>query len=157
MFFGEIMKKTGVEIETLRSLFEQEHETDYSRKIALLKGASRVRFRNEGHTIIASSQLSSFESNLCNKLLMLGADVAFVGSVQGDGLRISGRARHALTEKGLHLGTLLESIGKEVGGAGGGHAGAAGLTTEAGDVEAVLRMICQKVHAYGDIQIGRSS
>ena len=29
--------------------------------------------------------------------------------------------------------------------------------TASGDVEAVLRMICEKVHAYGDIQIGGSS
>ena len=44
---------------------------------------------------------------------------------------------------GFHAGSLMEEVGKELEGAGGGHDGAAGLSG-VGDVEAVLNICLEK-------------
>lgn len=141
--FAEIMEVTGIGMEEVLSVFEEEHETDYSRRISKLKGAQRLRYQSLKGYIVAVSQVSSFESDVCNTLLSLGADVAFVGSQRDDRLRISARATQAIIKEGLHLGNLMADIGKENGCDGGGHDGAAGLTG-IGDVEAVLNICMER-------------
>ncbi len=142
--FGEIMEVSGIGMEEVLSVFEEEHETDYSKKISKLKGAQRLRYLSLGGYIVAVSQVSTFESDVCNALLSIGADVAFVGSQRDDKLRISARATQAIIKEGLHLGNLMADIGKEIGCDGGGHDGAAGLTG-VGDVEAVLNICTERI------------
>ncbi|UCG70149.1 MAG: DHH family phosphoesterase [Thermoplasmata archaeon] len=137
--FAEIMEACGVGMDDVFSLFEEEHETDYSKKISKLKGAQRLRYQSQKRTIVAVSQVSTFESGVCNALLNLGADVAFVGSQRENEFRISARTTSAMIKNGLHLGNLMADIGKEMGCNGGGHDGAAGLTGQ-GDVEAMLNI-----------------
>lgn len=144
--FGEIMNISGVDMEEVLSVFEEEHETDYSKKISRLKGAQRLRFERVGGHIIAVSQIGSFEASVCNALIFLGADVAFVGSQREEEFRISARAIQTALSQGLHLGNLLADMGKENGCEGGGHNGAAGLTGT-GDVEAMLNICMQRVKA----------
>ena len=141
--FAEIMEVTSISIDEVLSVFEEEHETDYSRRISKLKGAQRLRYQSLGGYIVAVSRVSTFESDVCNALLSLGADVAFVGSQRDDRLRISARATQAIIKEGLHLGNLMADIGKENGCDGGGHDGAAGLTG-VGDVEAMLNICTER-------------
>jgi len=140
--FGEIMEVSGNDMTDVLSLFEEEHETDYSRRISRLKGGQRLKYENQSGFIVAVSQIGSFESDVCGALLSLGADVAFVGSQRDDEFRISAKAAQAILKKNLHLGNLMDEIGKENDCQGGGHDGAAGLSG-LGDVEAMLN-ICLK-------------
>ncbi|NLI74273.1 MAG: exopolyphosphatase [Euryarchaeota archaeon] len=114
-------------------------ESDVSERVSQLKGAQRLRFDRIGDKIAAMSQGSAHESSVCRAIILAGADVAFVGSQRDGEFRISARGKQDLVRKGLHLGRLLDQIGEEIDGRGGGHAGAAGLAG-AGDVEAVLNM-----------------
>lgn len=141
--FGEIMEAARVGMEEVLSVFEDEHETDYSKKISRLKGAQRLRYETEEGYIVAVSQVGSFESGVCSALLSLGVDVAFVGSQRDDEFRISARATQAVVKNGLHLGNLLADIGKENVCDGGGHDGAAGLSG-VGDVEAMLNICMER-------------
>lgn len=141
--FAEIMEKSGLNMDDVLSVFGEEHETDYSRKISRLKGAQRLIYSTiKGH-IIAASQISAFESSVCNALISLGADVAFVGSQSQDEFRISARTTQEMVKNGLHLGNLMSDIGKENGCDGGGHDGAAGLSG-IGDVEAMLNICIER-------------
>ncbi|GAI32052.1 unnamed protein product, partial [marine sediment metagenome] len=57
------------------------------------------------------------------------------GSEEKGRIRLSGRARQEILKTlGLHLGELMEELGKQFGGSGGGHAGAASMNGE-GELE----------------------
>ncbi len=144
--FAEIMELSGVEMEEVLSIFEEEHETDYSRKISRLKGAQRLRYEIINRHIITVTQASTFEASVCNALIFLGSDVGFVGSQREEEFRISARANQATISEGLHLGNLMADIGKENGCDGGGHDGAAGLSG-IGDVEAMLNICADRTKA----------
>ncbi len=101
---------------------------DYSKRVAMLKAASRVELRRIHKRLVVFSELGSFEGDAAGMLVRIGADAAFVGSEEKGEVRISGRARQEtlkLTE--LHLGELMEEMGKQFEGSGGGHAGAASM------------------------------
>ncbi|UCE72948.1 MAG: DHH family phosphoesterase [Methanomassiliicoccales archaeon] len=140
--FAQIMEESGVDMDEVLSIFAEEHETDYSRRISRLKGAQRLRYQSTGGFIVALSQVGSFESSVCGAILSLGADCAFVGSQRDDVFRISGRATQTLVKNGFTLGNLMTDIANENGCEGGGHDGAAGING-VGDVEAMLN-ICMK-------------
>jgi nanoRNase/pAp phosphatase (c-di-AMP/oligoRNAs hydrolase) len=141
--FAEIMEKSGLDMDDVLSVFAEEHETDYSRKISRLKGAQRLKYITVKGHIIAVSQAGAFESSVCNALINLGADVAFVGSQNKDEFRISARTTQEMIKSGLHLGDMMADIGKENGCDGGGHDGAAGLFG-VGDVEAMLNICIER-------------
>ncbi len=140
--FSNIMDEANISMEDVLSIFSDEHETDYSRRISRLKGAQRLKFETFKGFIIATSYIGSFEASVCGAILNLGADCAFVGSQREDEFRISGRANQSIIRSGLHLGDLFNEISRENGCEGGGHDGAAGLSG-IGDVEAMLN-ICLK-------------
>jgi nanoRNase/pAp phosphatase (c-di-AMP/oligoRNAs hydrolase) len=137
--FSDIMEEGNIGMDEILTIFSEDHETDYSKRISRLKGAQRLKYESIGRFIIATSFVGSFESSVCGSLLNIGADCAFVGSQRGEEFRISGRANQALVSLGLHLGNLFSEIGAENGCEGGGHDGAAGLSGT-GDVEAFLNI-----------------
>ena len=110
---------------------------DLSEKISQLKGAQRLKYHRVDQFIIATSFGSAFEASVSKSLIQMGADIAFVGSQRGDQFRISARASPRVVEIGIHLGKLLEGIGKETSNGGGGHPAAAGLSGK-GDVKHML-------------------
>ncbi|RLE51333.1 MAG: DHH family phosphoesterase, partial [Candidatus Methanomethylicota archaeon] len=118
---------------------------DISERIARLKAAQRVKIYRVGDWVIATSHVGSFEASAARALIDLGADVAFVAGGDDSSLRISARARgNFYSETGIHLGKdLMEIIGKMIGGAGGGHATAAGANG-VGNPEEALE-ICVKL------------
>jgi bifunctional oligoribonuclease and PAP phosphatase NrnA len=133
-YFSLIMQEAGVQMDEVYDLTDL--ETDVSERIAVMKGAQRLRFERVGQNIVAVSLGSSFESSVCKGLLSIGADISFVVSQRDESFRLSARARQEMVRAGLHLGKMLEDIGKEMTAEGGGHPGAAGLTG-VGDAEAI--------------------
>ena len=141
----DLLDESGLQLEEVLMLIEDE-VPDKSRKIAFLKGAQRVRFEQAGEYTVAVSHVSSFEGALCKAMMVLGADVAFVGAQAKKEFRVSGRASQALVRKGFHVGKLMEETGRDMGGQGGGHAGAAGMSG-AGEMEAALNILTEKALA----------
>ncbi len=136
---GTIVEKSGVSIGEVRDILEEQKQDDMSRRIARLKAAQRMRYITVGKWIIASSEVSVFESLAARSILSAGADVAFVGSQRKEKFRVSSRVRRELLEKGFHVGIILEEVSRIIGGEGGGHDGAAGLNG-IGDVEHALNV-----------------
>lgn len=135
--FAELMSTHSLQMDEVVSLVDL--ETDVSEKISQLRGAQRLRYWKVGDHMVAISQGSAFEASVCKAIIMLGADIVFVGSQRGDNFRVSARATQAMVRKGVHLGKLLGSVGSETSNGGGGHPGAAGITG-VGDVEAILNI-----------------
>jgi len=108
---------------------------DPSKRVAMLKAAQRVELRRIHGRLVVLSELGSFEGDAASMLVRIGADVAIVGSEEKGRIRLSGRARQEILKTlGLHLGELMEELGKQFGGSGGGHAGAASMNGE-GELE----------------------
>jgi nanoRNase/pAp phosphatase (c-di-AMP/oligoRNAs hydrolase) len=139
---AEILDRSGLPLEDVLALMEDDIP-DMSRKVAFLKGAQRLRFEPAGEYIVAASHVSAFEGALSKTLLALGADVVFVGAQAKHEFRVSGRATQALVRRGFHVGKLMEEAGREMGGQGGGHAGAAGMSGE-GEMEAAVNILVEK-------------
>lgn len=139
--FSDVLLAAGVEIDEVFDLTDI--ESDVSERIAVLRGGQRLRFDRVGQNIVAISLGSSFESSVCKGMLQLGADISFVASQRDEMFRLSARARPEMVRAGLHLGKLLEDVGKETTGEGGGHPGAAGLTG-VGDAEAMANICMSK-------------
>jgi phosphoesterase RecJ-like protein len=135
--FAEVMESCHIDIDEAYDLVDLDQ--DISERISQLKGAQRARFERVGEYLVAISLGSAFESSVCKSLLAIGADVAFVGSQRNEQFRVSARARQEVVRRGMHLGKMLEDIGTETSGDGGGHGGAAGLMG-VGDVEAILNI-----------------
>jgi nanoRNase/pAp phosphatase (c-di-AMP/oligoRNAs hydrolase) len=103
-----------------------------SERIARLKAAGRNQLLLVGNWIIATSELGSYQSSAARALLGLGAHLALVGGEAKEKVRVNMRSTEDFYNKtGVHLGRdLAIPIGKEFGGAGGGHPTAAGLATK---------------------------
>jgi nanoRNase/pAp phosphatase (c-di-AMP/oligoRNAs hydrolase) len=123
---------------------------DYSEKIARLKGAQRAEIFSENGYIISVSKVSSFEGSVAKSFLNLGADVSFVAATKKGEIRISGRAKNHLIEKGFHLGRdILPKVAKLINGDAGGHAGAAGATgTEEGKADKAIDLCVKETQKF---------
>jgi len=141
----DMLDESGLQLEEVLTLIEDE-VPDKSRKLAFLKGAQRLRFEQAGEYTVAVSHVSAFEGALCKAMMVLGADVSFVGAQAKQEFRVSGRAAQALVRKGFHVGKLMEETGRDMGGQGGGHAGAAGMSG-VGEMEAALNILVEKALA----------
>ncbi len=102
---------------------------NHSKRVAMLKAAGRAELRRVHGHLVVFSELGSFEGDAAGMLVRIGADVAFVGSEEKGKVRVSGRARQEILKlRELHLGELMEAVGKQFKGSGGGHAGAASMS-----------------------------
>lgn len=112
-----------------------------SERVARLKAAGRSQIVMLGHWIVATSELGSYQSSAARALLGLGAHVALVAGDTKERVRVNMRATEDFYGKtGVHLARDLSiPIGKRLGGVGGGHPTAAGLSVP-GQVEDVLKM-----------------
>jgi nanoRNase/pAp phosphatase (c-di-AMP/oligoRNAs hydrolase) len=100
---------------------------DISRKIAVLKAASRAKIDRQKDWLIATTKINSFEGSAAMALVNLGADVAFAAGKHSDLSRISARAGREATSKGLNLAQILSEVAQAHNGDGGGHRAAAAL------------------------------
>lgn len=114
---------------------------DFSRRVAMLKAAERSELQRINGRLVVFSDLGSFEGDAAGMLVRIGADLAFVGSEEKGEFRVSGRASpEFLKATGLHLGEMMEELGKQFNGSGGGHAGAASASGK-GSFEEVKKQI----------------
>lgn len=96
--FAEILKEHDINMHDALQMIEG--EMDLSEKISQLKGAQRLRFTRADKFIIATSSGSAFEASVSKSLVMLGADISFVGSQRGEHFRISARASRGCRRHG---------------------------------------------------------
>jgi nanoRNase/pAp phosphatase (c-di-AMP/oligoRNAs hydrolase) len=141
--FARLMELGNLSMADILKLLENKENADKSQRIAHLKGAQRLKFREEFGYIIVTSLLSSYEASMCKQILLLGADAAFVGAQRDFEVRISGRVSGELVNRGIHLGRFFQKLGLEVSCEGGGHAGAGGLNGS-GDAEMILNLCVEK-------------
>ncbi len=145
---ADTLRATAELLEVSSTTLEEIHNSlnspvgNLSKRIAKIRAAQRIRMEEFLGVILAVSEVNAFEGDAARSMLMLGADVAWVGSTRKDEYRISARASSKLVKMGFHMGNFLEDVGKEVNGIGGGHPGAAGLSGT-GDAEAVLH-VCKE-------------
>ena len=110
-----------------------------SERVARLRAAERSSVTMLGNWIVVTSQLGSYQSSAARAFLTLGAHVAFVAGEVKERIRVNMRATEDFYEKtGAHLARdVAIPLGKLLGGVGGGHPTAAGLTA-LGAVDDVL-------------------
>jgi len=143
--FKRVSKLLKDDIDYQGVLLSMEKGYNYSERIALIKGAQRVKLIKENNWLIGVSHVGSFESHVASNLLKLGFDVAVVYSDKSGEYRISTRAKKDVCVKtGLHLGRILEKVSSELEASGGGHDGAASLTIK-NEYEKALDRILQEI------------
>jgi nanoRNase/pAp phosphatase (c-di-AMP/oligoRNAs hydrolase) len=118
--------------------------TEPSRKIAHLKSASRLEMAKLGEWIIALSYVGSFEASAARALVKIGADVAFVASIEKGEARVSVRATNTFVKKtGINFAKeYAPRLVKMLGGSGGGHVAAISVNGKFEGTEAELLELC---------------
>ena len=102
----------------------------------------------EGDYLIGITNVSSYGASVAKKLINLGFDVAIVISKEEKHNRVNIRAQKLVCiNTGLHLGKILEEISNEYKGNGGGHDGAATLTSTI-ESETIITLIIEKIKLY---------
>ena len=96
-------------------------------RAAVLEGLRQSTWKLEGEWLLASAAVSSHESHVADALIGAGADVAFAGTADKKGTRISARLRPSLAAR-LDLPAVMAKVGRGLGGMGGGHPAAAGAS-----------------------------
>ncbi|MBU0532518.1 DHH family phosphoesterase [Candidatus Micrarchaeota archaeon] len=138
--FETLAKLMGIaEAKYAEMLVYAEPEPREEAKIAMLNAMSRVKFVYTAGYIIATTEVGSNESDAAS-LIAEAADVAFVASWRDkeQETRISARARPSME---VPLNKVMATVGKELGGAGGGHPKAAGLSAKAHTQETLEKCI----------------
>ncbi|MFH1450949.1 MAG: DHH family phosphoesterase [archaeon] len=102
---------------------------DVSERIAVLKGAQRVKFTRVKDYLVATTIVGTFEAATARALLRCGADVAIAAAHKDKEVRISMRSKPAFSnETGINLGVdISPELAKIVDGSGSGHPNAAGV------------------------------
>ena len=110
-------------------------------RIATLRSLKNVNVESAGDFVVAVTSCSTHEGTVAGSLIHAGADAAIVTNSKVPGLRLTTRASHRSVDNGLDMGSILASLAHTLGGEGGGHAGAAGWTTNIDKVEAISSIL----------------
>ena len=110
-------------------------------RIATLRSLSNVNVESAGNFVVAVTSCSTHEGTVAGSLIHAGADASIVSNSKVPGIRLTTRASHRAIENGLDMGSILSSLAEKLGGEGGGHAGAAGWTTNIDKVEALSSIL----------------
>lgn len=134
---SELMGIAQAQYAELLGYAEPEPEADA--KIAMLKAMQRVNFIYAGGYIVATSEVGSNESDAAS-VITEAADVAFVAKWKDreKETRISARAAKSVK---IPLNEVMGEVAKELGGAGGGHAKAAGGAIKAHTDETLKKCV----------------
>ena len=139
---ASILCENGAEPQEVINLLDSERPLN--QKVTFLKAAQNMKWIQHGKWIIATSIVGSFESGSARHLIVLGADIALVGSSKKNGeMRLSTRASNRIVSQGFNLTEILEKICEVNDGSSGGHPGAAGYTG-IGDTEAIIEIAKQE-------------
>jgi nanoRNase/pAp phosphatase (c-di-AMP/oligoRNAs hydrolase) len=121
-----LLKRTKM---TLAQFFDfAEPRAPADKRMAALRSLSRSTAIRLGDFVVATSEANTSEAYAAEKLVQLGADFAFVAQQTHNELRISGRCLTShVPDYGIDLAKLMDEVGREIGGTGGGHPAAAGV------------------------------
>jgi nanoRNase/pAp phosphatase (c-di-AMP/oligoRNAs hydrolase) len=108
-------------VEALESI-----ELNDSTRIAIAKALSRTESQRAGPWFLLLTSTGTHEGQVCHTLLTAGAEVSMAFRTSNDGDRISARATQTACREGMNLGLVMQKLAQQLGGEGGGHAGAAG-------------------------------
>lgn len=122
---AKLLKNSSMDYESFLSILEKPDGAQS--RAAVLEGMRNATWNEEGDEICAVAAVSSHEAHVAEALVAAGADCAFAGIAGKEGCRISARMRPSLSSK-VDLPKIMEEIGKELEGHGGGHPAAAGAT-----------------------------
>ncbi len=125
-----------------------------SERVARLRAAERSSVTILGNWIVVTSQLGSYQSSAARAFLSLGAHVAFVAGEVKEKIRVNMRATEEFYEKtGTHLARdVAIPLGKMLGGVGGGHPTAAGLTAMGAVDDALIACMNRLRESVGPFQ-----
>ena len=137
--FTSIMEETKITMDEILSMVEE--KPDKSEKIALLKAGQRLKYETVNEYVLAYSMIGAFEGSASSALLSLGADVAVVGRQKNSEFVVIAKSKNNVP---VHLGRMMDEIGRETNTGGGGHKGAVGLNG-VGDAEAMVNICVQKL------------
>ncbi|NYZ74237.1 DHH family phosphoesterase [Candidatus Micrarchaeota archaeon] len=130
---GRLMDIAKADYHELLEIAEPEQSQEG--KIAVLTAMKRVEFIYSAGYVIATSEVGSKESDAAS-LIVEAADVAFVANWKNETkeTRISARAGKSVK---VQLNKVMSAVADELGGAGGGHAKAAGASLKARSQDAL--------------------
>ena len=116
--------------EALAVFIERMQANDHrnSERIGILTSLQRAEITQVENMVVVHCRSGPHEGTVATNLVRAGADIAIAHRNTDEGQRLTCRARHAAVQNGVHLGALCEHLAATRGGAGGGHAGAAGWT-----------------------------
>ena len=104
------------------------NEINSSERGSLLTGMQRAKSTESGSGSIIYSYCGTLEGRLAGLLLGVGHDISLVSRSRDGETRLTARASKRATLEGLSLAKIMSGIAEQIGGEGGGHAGAAGWT-----------------------------
>ena len=120
--------------------------TSPSERGSLLRGLERATSIDSGAWNIVHTYSGTLEGRLASLLIGTGAEIALVSRFRGGTTRLTARASRHTTQRGIHLGELMEKVAEQIGGEGGGHDGAAGWSGTTDRIAAESSFIAQVAH-----------
>jgi phosphoesterase RecJ-like protein len=140
--FGIIAALVSEGIDAQQTLAQFSLPIDPSERVAKLKACKRAKIVKVDGWIIALSHVSAFQAPAAKALVDLGAHMAAVAGKKNGKVEVSLRSTRQFNEKaGVHLGTdLAAPLGEYLGGVGGGHAMAAGVSGQ-GEIKDALQQL----------------
>ncbi len=134
---------TGIDVQQTLAQFAL--PIDPSERVAKLKAAKRAKVIKIEGWIVALSHVSAYQAPAAKALVDLGAHMAAVAGKKNGKLEISLRSTRQFMEgAGVHLGTdIAAPLGEYLGGVGGGHAMASGVSGK-GEIQDALKQ-CLKL------------
>lgn len=138
--FGIVAKLVGTGIDVQATLQEFALPIDTSERLAKLKACKRARIERVDGWIIAVSHVSAYQAPAAKSLVDLGAHAAAVAGEKAGKIEVSLRCTRQFSEQGgINLGKdIAAPLGEFLGGVGGGHAMAAGVSGT-GEIDATLK------------------
>jgi bifunctional oligoribonuclease and PAP phosphatase NrnA len=129
---------TGIDAQTTLALFAM--PIDPSERVAKLKACKRAKIVKVEGWIIALSHVSAYQAPAAKALVDLGAHMAVVAGKKNGQVELSLRCSRQFNElAGVHLGVdIATPLGEFLGGVGGGHAMASGVSGK-GEIQQALK------------------
>jgi nanoRNase/pAp phosphatase (c-di-AMP/oligoRNAs hydrolase) len=141
-------------IDAQETLAQFQMPIDPSERVAKLKACKRAKIVKINGWIIALSHVSAYQAPAAKALVDLGAHMAGVAGKKNGKVELSLRSTRQFMElAGVHLGVdIAAPLGEHLGGVGGGHAMAAGVSGK-GEIQDALKqclvLLKQKIAKTG--------
>jgi phosphoesterase RecJ-like protein len=152
--FAIVAKLVSKGIDVQATLQEFALPIDVSERLAKLKACKRAKIVRVNGWIVALSHVSAYQAPAAKSLVDLGAHVSAVAGEKNGKIEVSLRCtRQFVEETGVGLGIdIAAPLGEFLGGVGGGHAMAAGISGT-GEIEPTLKqclaLLKQKIAKVG--------